>query len=156
MSTYAVIENGIVINVIVAESKEIAEQVSEKECVEQTHENPLSVDWYWNEQYSKYIPPSIFSSWIYDGENWTAPTPMPVEEGKFFTWDDNTASWVSNDMPSEDELFLDEEAQDTDPIGEAPFSQWTWTGTQWNPPFPKPDDNHDYVWSESESNWKIK
>lgn len=151
MAGYAVIENNVVVNVIEAESQEVAEQVTGKTCIEQTHENPLSIDWYWNEQYSKYIPPSIFSSWIYDGENWTAPTSMPVEEGKFFTWDDNTVSWVSNDLPSEEEFFVD-----TDPIGEAPFSQWTWTGTQWLPPFPKPEDGQEYVWDEANGNWKLK
>jgi len=155
MASYAVIENGTVVNVIVAESKEIAEQVSGKECVEQTHENPLSVDWYWNEQHSKYIPPALFPSWVYNGTTWVAPTEMPVEPGKFFTWDEATVSWVANDMPTDELLFLDEE-EGQDPVGEAPFSQWTWTGTQWLPPFPKPEDGQEYVWSEENANWQVK
>lgn len=155
MAGYAVIENNVVVNVIEAESQEIAEQVTGKTCIEQTHENPLSVDWYWNEQYSKYIPPSLFPSWVYNGETWVAPTPMPEEYGKFFTWDESTASWVANDMPSDELLFLEED-ENLDPIGEAPFSQWNWSGTQWLPPFPKPEDGQEYVWSEADSNWKIK
>ena len=47
MATYAVIENGTVINVIVADSKEIAEQVTEKTCIEYTEEAPLGIGWYW-------------------------------------------------------------------------------------------------------------
>jgi hypothetical protein len=40
MFNYAVIENDIVVNVIVADSKETAEQVTGKTCVHYTNENP--------------------------------------------------------------------------------------------------------------------
>jgi hypothetical protein len=39
MSTYAVIENNTVTNIIVADSKEIAEQATGKICVEYTDQN---------------------------------------------------------------------------------------------------------------------
>jgi hypothetical protein len=158
MASYAVIENGTVINVIVAESKEIAEQISGKECVEQTHENPLSLDWYWSEQHSKYIPPALFPSWVYDGTTWVAPVEMPVEEGKFFTWDETSVSWIANDMPSEEGIFDDDgEEKTAEELGhEKPFEQWVWNENQWLPPFPKPDDGQEYVWSESLANWQLK
>jgi hypothetical protein len=43
-----------------------------------------------------FIPPAPFASWILNEDtcNWEAPTPMPVEEGKFFTWNEETTSWV--------------------------------------------------------------
>ena len=43
-----------------------------------------------------FIPPKPFVSWILDEGtcNWNAPTAMPVEEGKRFTWDEPTTSWV--------------------------------------------------------------
>ena len=43
-----------------------------------------------------FIPPKPFASWILDEGtcNWNAPTAMPVEEGKRFTWDEPTTSWV--------------------------------------------------------------
>ena len=43
MSNYAVIESNIVINVIVAESKEVAEEVTGKTCVAYTNKNPACI-----------------------------------------------------------------------------------------------------------------
>ena len=42
-----------------------------------------------------FIPPKPFASWTLNADTclWEAPTPMPVEEGKFFTWDEETTSW---------------------------------------------------------------
>jgi len=42
-----------------------------------------------------FIPPKPFPSWTLNNDTclWEAPTPMPVEEGKFFTWDEATTSW---------------------------------------------------------------
>ena len=42
-----------------------------------------------------FIPPKPFASWDLNEDTclWEAPTPMPVEEGKFFTWDEDTTSW---------------------------------------------------------------
>ena len=43
-----------------------------------------------------FIPPKPFNSWVLNEDTclWNAPTPMPVEEGKFFRWDEDTTSWV--------------------------------------------------------------
>jgi hypothetical protein len=43
MANFAVIENGNVINTIVAESKTLAEEVTGKTCVEYTSENPARI-----------------------------------------------------------------------------------------------------------------
>jgi len=43
MSNFAVIENNLVINTIVADSKEIAEDITGKQCVEYTQENPACI-----------------------------------------------------------------------------------------------------------------
>jgi len=55
MATFAVIENDIVTNVIVADTKEVAETVTGLTCIEYTEENPAGIDW------------------TYDGENFIAP-----------------------------------------------------------------------------------
>jgi hypothetical protein len=49
-----------------------------------------------------FIPPKPFESWLLNEEtcNWEAPTPMPVEEGKIFTWDEATLSWVEVELPA--------------------------------------------------------
>jgi hypothetical protein len=43
-----------------------------------------------------FIPPKPFASWLLNEDTclWDAPTPMPVEEGKLFKWDEETTSWV--------------------------------------------------------------
>lgn len=101
MATYAVIENGTVINVIVADSKEIAEQVTEKECLEFTEANPLMPGATWNTDLSKYVNPKPESnpSFVYDGNDWVPPVAMPVEEGKYFVWNEESVSWRSFDVP---------------------------------------------------------
>ena len=42
-----------------------------------------------------FIPPSPYASWVLNEDTclWDAPTPMPVEEGKFYEWDESTVSW---------------------------------------------------------------
>ena len=48
-----------------------------------------------------FIPPKPFSSWVLNEETclWDAPTPMPVEEGKIFVWNEETTSWVEFTPP---------------------------------------------------------
>ena len=59
MATFAVIQNNIVTNVIVADTKEVAETITGLTCIEYTEENPAGI------------------GWTYDGENFIAPV---VEE----------------------------------------------------------------------------
>jgi predicted P-loop ATPase/GTPase len=105
MAIYAVIEENTVTNVIVADSKEIAEEVTQKVCIEQTEENPLAIGWYFMAEHDKYVPVSPYTSWVYDGNDWVAPVAMPVEEGKYFTWNEETVSW--------DEFVIPEAPTDT-------------------------------------------
>ena len=55
MATFAEIQDGVVTNVIVADTKEIAELVTGLTCVEYTDSNPAGI------------------GWTYDGEKFTAP-----------------------------------------------------------------------------------
>lgn len=55
MANYAVIEGNVITNVIVADTKEVAEQVTNSTCVEYTVENPAGI------------------GWTYDGEKFIAP-----------------------------------------------------------------------------------
>jgi hypothetical protein len=47
-----------------------------------------------------FYAPKPFASWTLDEETctWNSPTPMPVEEGKFFTWNEETTSWEENSL----------------------------------------------------------
>lgn len=48
MANYAVIQNDAVTNIIVADSKEIAEEVTNLTCIEYTEENPAAIGWTYN------------------------------------------------------------------------------------------------------------
>lgn len=61
MAYYAVINGNQVTNVIVAETKEIAEQVTNSTCVEYTEDNPAAI------------------GWAYDGEKFIAPIIEAIE-----------------------------------------------------------------------------
>jgi len=42
-----------------------------------------------------FFAPQPYPSWILDSDaQWQPPIPMPVEEGKFFSWDEETLSWI--------------------------------------------------------------
>jgi hypothetical protein len=43
-----------------------------------------------------FITDSPFPSWVLNEDTcqWEAPTPEPVVEGKLFTWNEETTSWV--------------------------------------------------------------
>jgi len=63
MANYAVIKDGIVNNVIVADTKEIAETVTGLTCVE-----------------IEYVPGSPGIGWTYDGTNFSAPVIETITE----------------------------------------------------------------------------
>jgi hypothetical protein len=50
-----------------------------------------------------FIPPKPFASWLLNDATclWDAPVAMPVEEGKMFTWNEETTSWVEFVPPAE-------------------------------------------------------
>ena len=91
MGTYAVVEDAKVTNVIVAESREIAEDVTGRACVEYTEADPAGIGWDYDGE--MFISPRPFASWTFDRatKTWNAPVPMP--EGGLYTWNESTGSW---------------------------------------------------------------
>lgn len=61
MFTFAVIENNIVTNTIVADTLEIAQEVTGKTCIEYNEDNLAGI------------------GWTYDGEKFVAPEPIEGE-----------------------------------------------------------------------------
>lgn len=84
----------IVINTIVADSIEIAEQVTGETCVEFDDTNPAII----GEKYDPVtktfarIPPTPSWTWV-DGE-WVPPVPQPTDGNGPYLWDEETTSWV--------------------------------------------------------------
>lgn len=49
----------------------------------------------YNAEADVFVAPRPFASWSLDENfDWQAPVAMPVEEGKRFTWDEDTVSWI--------------------------------------------------------------
>jgi len=48
-----------------------------------------------------FIPPKPYASWLLNDETclWNAPTPIPVEDGKMYTWNEETTSWIEFVIP---------------------------------------------------------
>jgi hypothetical protein len=65
--------------------------------------NYAGIGYSYDEELDAFIPPKPFASWLLNEDtcNWNAPVEMPVEEGKFFVWDEDTTSWVEFVPPSE-------------------------------------------------------
>jgi len=61
MATYLVIDSGVVVNAVVAESLEDAETATGKTCIEHTDANPAGI------------------GWAYDGSKFTAPVSPAAE-----------------------------------------------------------------------------
>jgi hypothetical protein len=57
--------------------------------------NYAGIGFKYDDALDAFIPPKPFASWTLNEDTclWEAPTPMPVEEGKFFTWNEDTTSW---------------------------------------------------------------
>jgi hypothetical protein len=112
MAHWAHITNGIVDQVIVIDEETLAlghwgdpsewKQTSYRTQGGQHPEgrplrfNYAGLGYSYDAQRDAFIPPKPFASWVLDESTclWGAPTPMPVVEGKMFTWDEATTSWV--------------------------------------------------------------
>jgi hypothetical protein len=109
MSHYAKVENGIVTNVIVADTKEWCEAnlggtwiqtsynthggVNSREGGEAIHKNYAGLGYTFDGV--GFAAPQPYASWTKNEETylWEAPTPMPVDD-KIYRWDEETTSWV--------------------------------------------------------------
>jgi len=109
MAHFAQITNGIVDQVIVADTKEWCETNLGGTWVQTSyntiggvhtlggtplHKNYAGIGFTWDG--TGFAAPKPYDSWALDSETylWNAPVQCPVEEGKLFAWDEATLSWV--------------------------------------------------------------
>ena len=109
MAHFAQVVDGVVAQVIVADTKEWCESNLGGTWVQTSyntkgnvhtlggtplHKNYAGIGYTWDG--TGFAAPKPFESWTLDTDTylWNAPTPMPVEEGKIFAWDEPTLSWV--------------------------------------------------------------
>jgi hypothetical protein len=92
MANFAIVEDGIVKNIIVAESLEVAQEVTGKLCIECSDSFPAQIGGTWDGQ--RFIPAKPYDSWVLNQEfQWEAPVPEPTD-GKPYEWNESTKSWV--------------------------------------------------------------
>jgi hypothetical protein len=123
MSHFAKVENGIVVQVIVAEQDVIDSGIFGHGWVQtsyNTHggqhpegrplrKNYAGIGYTYDEQRDAFIPPQPFASWFLNEDTclWDAPVAMPTEGGPF-TWNEETQSWVV--IPTVAEVIIDSPA----------------------------------------------
>jgi hypothetical protein len=115
MAHFAKVENGVVTQVIVIDQETLnlghwGDPASWVQTSYNTHggqhpegrplhKNYAGIGYIWDGV--GFSPAKPFASWTKNTETylWEAPTPMPVVEGKVFSWDEPTTSWVDVTLP---------------------------------------------------------
>ena len=102
----SVIENNVVVNLIVADSIDTAEQLTGKTCVEVTPVNIAYINETYDPTSGLFIPKQPYPSWVLNGNMWVAPVPYPevteitepnpeLEAQQVpYIWDEKTVSWI--------------------------------------------------------------
>jgi hypothetical protein len=112
MAHFAKVDQGIVINVIVAEpeffdtfvdtspGQWIQTSYNTKGGVHRLGGTPLrknyaGVGYSYDQTLDAFIPPKLYNSWTLNETSclWEPPTPKP-NDGKFYKWEESTTSWV--------------------------------------------------------------
>lgn len=88
MPNYAIHDGSKVVNVIIADSKNIAEEITGLNAIETAGEPWID----WTFEVEGWRPPRPFNSWNWDGNEWVAPIPMPNEDGPW-EWNEDYLNW---------------------------------------------------------------
>lgn len=111
MAHQAKIENGIVVDVIVADSSEWCEKNLGGKWVQTSYntrngkhvlggtplrKNYAGIGYTYDEVRDAFIPPKPFESWTLNEETcaWEPPVPMPTDSVRYI-WDEKAGDWVS-------------------------------------------------------------
>ena len=103
MSNYAVLENNVVVNIIIAEDNWIATQSNSNIYKKYNETDNCEIGGDFHNGHFYFIQPH--ASWTRLVGEWVPPIPMP-EEGKF-DWHEETQSWVvpAPPPPDDEELY---------------------------------------------------
>lgn len=89
MPNYAIHDGKTVINVIVADSAELAESLTGMSATEVTDDAPW-IGWTLEDN-GVWKGPQPYPSWVWTGEAWEAPIEQPTPE---HMWDEDVQDWV--------------------------------------------------------------
>ena len=100
MAHYAKVEDGIVTQVIVADSKEWCQANLGGEWVQTSYngticKNYAGIGFTYDQGRDAFISPKPFASSVLNEETcqWEYPIPRPTD-GKFYKWDEESTSWT--------------------------------------------------------------
>ena len=101
MKNFAVIEEGTVINIIVADSKEDAEKYSKKQCIEIV-DTFVDINYTFNEEENVFIQPKPYPSYVLNANNvWESPISKPNDEDHAYYWNEEERIWEEFVPPTE-------------------------------------------------------
>jgi hypothetical protein len=91
MQRYAIIQNGLVVNVIEYETA----PSNPPPAFDETHiavQSDIAGPGF---TYANgvFTPPLPYPSWVLENNVWVAPIPFPTDGGRYF-WDENTKNWI--------------------------------------------------------------
>lgn len=131
MPNYAISDGKKIVNVILADNINIAQEFSEMDAIETE-----GVPWIgWTLEEEGWRSPSPYPSWSWNGTEWVAPQEKPNVEGKFFVWNEELLSWEEEYIPQ-------------------PYPSWTLDENgDWIPPIAHPNDGKIYYWDEESQSW---
>ena len=88
MKNYALIENGIVINISIADN--------DWDSTGWVEYQSAGIGWHYDG--TGFYAPQPFASWTLDDKyQWQPPVARPVDD-KFYTWSEETLNWVEVDL----------------------------------------------------------
>jgi hypothetical protein len=109
MSHFAQVENGVVVQVIVAEQDVINSGVFGTGWIQTSYntiggqhpegrplrKNYAGIGYTYDAQRDAFIPPKLHASWSLNEDTclWEAPVPYPTD-GAFYVWDEAVLNWV--------------------------------------------------------------
>ena len=112
MTHFAKVNNGVVVQVIVAEPEFFDTFVdsSPGEWIQTSYntrggvhtqggtplrKNYAGIGYTYDRQRDAFIPPKLFPSWTLNEDSclWESPIPYPTD-GKLYTWDEQTTNWI--------------------------------------------------------------
>jgi hypothetical protein len=104
MKQFAVVEDNIVTNVIVADTKLIAQTVTGLTCIEYTDSDNVAISSVYNPDTKVFSTPRPYPSWQLDSNfEWQAPTPKPTTEFVFpemCSWNEDLLEWTVYTVPN--------------------------------------------------------
>ena len=105
MKNFAVMEENTVINIILADSKEDAETLSNKECID-ISDTFVDIGYVFIEEKNILVKPKPYPSYILNDSNiWQSPVAKPDTQEFTYSWNEEELIWEQDtpDTPMPDD-----------------------------------------------------